>query len=116
MLARHSELDGDHYGLLTPAADALEQRYPLAATLMLRAMIDFSLERARHSRYGHAARHLQTCEYMARLINDFGDHGDHDPTLRNSGSVMAGRAGFGMPDFGATLKTKHCCRQPGSRR
>ncbi len=78
VLARHSELDGDHYGLLTPAADALEQRYPLAATLMLRAMIDFSLERARHSRYGHAARHLQTCEYMARLINDFGGHGDHD--------------------------------------
>ena len=77
VLARHSELDGDHYWLLTPAADALEQRYPLAATLMLRAMIDFSLDRARHSRYGHAARHLQTCEYMARRINDFGDHGDH---------------------------------------
>jgi hypothetical protein len=78
VLARHDELDGDRYWLLTPAADALEQRYPLAATLMLRTMIDFSLDRARHKRYIHAARHLRTCEYLAKRIEDFGDHIDHD--------------------------------------
>jgi len=78
VLARHGELDGDHYRLLTPAADALEQRHPLVATLILRAMIDFSLDRARTKRYGHAARHLQTCESVARRIESFGDHGNHD--------------------------------------
>lgn len=77
VLARHGELDGDHYWLLTPAADAIEQRHPLAATLMLRAMIDLSLDKAKYKRYGHAARHLQTCGYLAKRIDDFGDHDDH---------------------------------------
>lgn len=78
VLARHGELDGDHYWLLTPAAEALEQHHPLAATLMLRSMIDFSLDRARSTRYGHAARHLQTCEYLAKRIESFGDHINHE--------------------------------------
>jgi hypothetical protein len=56
----------------------LEQGHPLAATLMLRAMIDFSLDRARSTRYGHAARHLQTCGYLAKRIEDFGEHLAHD--------------------------------------
>jgi DNA-directed RNA polymerase specialized sigma24 family protein len=37
-------LDGDHYEILTPAADALIGEYPLAATMVLRAMIDFFAE------------------------------------------------------------------------
>lgn len=78
VLVRHGEMDGNHYGLLTPAAEALEQGHPLAATLMLRAMIDFSLDRARSTRYGHAARHLQTCAFLAKRIENFGDHLDHD--------------------------------------
>lgn len=77
IMARTDELDGDHYGLLTPAADALEQRHPLAATLVLRAMIDFSLDAAKYKRYGHAARHLQTCEHLARRIDDLAEHPNH---------------------------------------
>ena len=77
VLARHGELDGNHYGLLTPAADALEQSHPLAATLMLRAMIGYSLDKAKSTRYGHAARHLQTCTYLSKRIDTFGDHVDH---------------------------------------
>ena len=78
ILKKHRELDGDHYGLLTPAADALDQRHPLAATLMLRAMTDFALDKARSKRYGHAARHLKTCEYLSERIDDWGGHPDHD--------------------------------------
>ncbi|RZL21870.1 MAG: hypothetical protein EOP64_08655 [Sphingomonas sp.] len=77
VMARTDELDGDHYGLLTPSADALEQRHPLAATLLLRAMIDRSLDAAKYKRYGHAARHLQTCEHLARRIDDFARHRNH---------------------------------------
>src|SRR5689334_24782756 len=66
--ASAKELDGDHYELLTPAADALAAKYPLAATLLLRAMIDFSLMKSRASRYGHAARHLRECQGLASSI------------------------------------------------
>ena len=78
VLARHAELDGDHYWLLTPAAEALDQGHPLAATLMLRSLIDFALQKARSSRYGYAARHLQSCAHLAKKIEDFGSHADHD--------------------------------------
>ena len=79
VLTRHDELDGNHYWLLlTPGAEALEQRHPLAATLMLRAMISYSLGAGKHKRYGHAARHLQTCEYLAKRIETFDDHPDHE--------------------------------------
>ena len=72
------DLDGDHYGILTPAADALAARHPLAATLVLRAMIDFCLERARSSRYRHAARHLLECSSLASAVTDFGPFETHD--------------------------------------
>ena len=78
ILDRQGELDGDHYWLLTLAADALDQRHPLAATLMLRAMIDFALDKARSKRYAHAARHVQTCEYLSKRIDDWRGHPDHD--------------------------------------
>jgi hypothetical protein len=78
IVERHGELDGDHYWLLTPAADALDQRYPLAATLLLRAMIGFALDKARSKRYRHAARHLQTCEYLAKRVDDWSGHPDHE--------------------------------------
>ena len=44
VLARATELNGDHYEVLSPAADALAAKHPLAATLILRAMIDFALK------------------------------------------------------------------------
>ena len=58
VLQRPQHLDGNRYEVLTPAAEALAGKHPLAATLALRAMIDCALEHARSSRYKHAARHL----------------------------------------------------------
>lgn len=68
---RAAELDGDHYEILAPAADALAAKHPLAATLALRAMIGFTLTKARSSRYRHAARHFMECESLAAAIKDF---------------------------------------------
>ena len=68
MLQRSDELDGDHYEILTPAADALAGKHPLAATVVLRAMIDFSLRNSRSSRYKHAARHLLDCSGLSSTI------------------------------------------------
>ena len=63
VVLRAAQLDGDHYEVLLPAADALTGKDPLAATLLLRAMIDFTLTKARSSRYRHAARHFMECEF-----------------------------------------------------
>ncbi|MDT8855431.1 hypothetical protein RNZ50_10485 [Paracoccaceae bacterium Fryx2] len=68
VLARHAALDGDRYAELSPAAEALADRHPLAATLILRAMIGFALTHARSGRYKHAARHLATCDRLAAMI------------------------------------------------
>ena len=55
---RSAELDGNHYEILSPAADALAAKHPLAATLLLRAMIDFALKENRVKR----ARSTSNCK------------------------------------------------------
>ena len=78
VLRRAGELDGDQYEILPRAADALAAKYPLAATLLLRALIDFTLGKARSSRYKHAARHLEECASLAAAVSDFGAFEPHD--------------------------------------
>jgi hypothetical protein len=51
---------------------------PLAATMVLRAMIDFSLTNNRSTRYKHAARHLLDCAGLSSVIEDFGGLEPHD--------------------------------------
>ena len=75
---RADELDGDHYELLTPAADALRERHPLAAILLWRAMIDFALIEGRASRYGHVACHLNDCDAVAPEVDTFDAFPSHD--------------------------------------
>ncbi len=81
VIAHAPELDGARYEILSPAADALAARHKLAATLVLRAMIDFTLSKARSTRYRHAARHLQDCAGLASAIADFGAFETHDAYL-----------------------------------
>ena len=78
VMQRSDELDGDHYEILTRATDALAGKHPLAATLVLRAMIDFSLRNGRSTRYRHAARHLLDCSGLSSAIEDFGRFEPHD--------------------------------------
>jgi len=48
-----------------PAAEALEDTYPAAATVLYRALIDDILGRARSPAYGHAARYLARLDALA---------------------------------------------------
>ena len=91
---RRDELDGDHYEILTPAADALSGKHPLAATLLLRAMIDFTLSRARSSRYRHAARHLADCQGLAAAITEFGEFETHDAYVSRLRQEHRRKSGF----------------------
>ncbi|MCX7324168.1 MAG: hypothetical protein NTZ14_06975 [Hyphomicrobiales bacterium] len=91
---RASELDGDRYEILSPAAGALAGKHPLAATLVLRAMIDFTLTTARASRYKHAARHLAECGSLAKMIASFGTHESHEAYLARIRRENDRKSGF----------------------
>jgi hypothetical protein len=57
---------GGSTGLLAPAAEALEDVEPRAASVLLyRALIDDILQRARSPAYGHAARYLARLDALA---------------------------------------------------
>ena len=94
VMERADAIDGNIYELLTPAAEALEEKYPLAATILRRAMIDYTLGHARASRYGHAARHLAACARLARRIADFGEVADRRAYLRRLREDHGRKAGF----------------------
>ena len=94
VVARAQNLDGGLYELLTPAADALDAKHPLATTLVRRAMIDFTLSASRASRYRHAARHLAECASLARRIQDFGGALDHSAYLHSLRVAHPRKAAF----------------------
>ncbi len=94
VVTRARELDGDLYELLTPAAEALEAKHPLAATIARRAMIDFTLGASRASRYRHAARHLAECASLAPRIQDFGGEPGHAAYLRELRAAHPRKAAF----------------------
>jgi hypothetical protein len=78
VLRRSSELDGDRPELLEPAARAIEGRHPLAASLLLRAMILDTVRYARTTRYKDAQRQLLEAASLAPAIAAWGDHEDAD--------------------------------------
>jgi len=78
VVKRKAELDGNLYELMTAAAEALAEKHPLAATLVLRSMIDFTLDSGRSSRYKHAARHFAECSALSPHVADFRDAVSHD--------------------------------------
>jgi Family of unknown function (DUF6880) len=94
VIGRVGELNGDHYEILSPAADALAGKHPLAATLVLRTMIDFTLAKARSSRYRHAARHLMECVGLASSIPDFGTFETHDAYAARLKAEHGRKSGF----------------------
>ena len=94
LIDRHDEINGDHYEFLAPAAETLSARHPLAATLALRAMIDFTLTKARSKRYRYAAEHLNTCAQLARDIGGFGAFETHDAYVARLKQEHGRKSGF----------------------
>lgn len=92
-LTRIHDIDGNHYYFLAPAAQKLEGKFPLAATLLRRAMIDFALDTGRSTRYKHAAKHLLECESLAPQIEDFAGfetHGEYVTRLKTKHGRKSG--------------------------
>ena len=91
---RRAEIDGNAYMLLDPGARQLESKYPLAATLLLRAMITDTLEGAKSSRYKHAARHLRECRSLAASIPEHGAFETHETFARQLRAKHGRKASF----------------------
>lgn len=81
-------------GDAAPAAEELSERHPLAATVALRAMIDFTLREARQKRYGYAAQHLATCADLANRIEDFAPLEPHEAYVARLRAANGKKTGF----------------------
>jgi hypothetical protein len=62
---RLAALDGRLYEVLRPAAEALEEKFPEAASLLYRRLIESVLERGSSKQYQYAARDLLSCARLA---------------------------------------------------
>jgi hypothetical protein len=94
VLARASEIDGNLYYLLDPAARLIEGKHPLAATLLRRAMIEDTLDGAKSTRYKHAARHLLECRSLVASIQDFGTFETHEAFVNRLRAKHGRKTGF----------------------
>ena len=75
---RLEDIDGADDEMLAPAADALSADHPLAATMVLRAMIESILGRGWPKYYKRAARCLLDCAGLSSRITDYGVHESHE--------------------------------------
>ena len=91
---RQAEIDGDVYYVLSPAADALEGKYPLAAVLLRRAMIETTLYRAKSKRYKHAARHVLEIESLDAQIVDYSGRETHQAFMHRLRDKHGRKYGF----------------------
>jgi hypothetical protein len=69
VMARRAEWDGRNYEILSDAATALEGEFPLAATVLYRALLGDILGRARSPAYGHGARHLARLAALSAQVD-----------------------------------------------
>jgi hypothetical protein len=80
--AHHLELSGRDYGRLRPAAEALAEKHPAAATLLHRVLAEDVLQRASSRQYQYAARDVLACASLASLLPE-------EPELESHAAFMA---------------------------
>lgn len=91
---RTHELDGNQSEVLIQAAEALRSRYPLAAVLLWRAMIDSILWEGQSTRYAQAADFIMDCAAEDAEIYDYGRFASHDAYLEGLRNQFKHKASF----------------------
>ncbi|UUM21348.1 DUF6880 family protein [Mycoavidus sp. SF9855] len=101
-LTRTSEIDGDACYSLDETAQQLAGSYPLAATLLRRAMIEAILRSAKSKRYRHAVRHLAECQSLDNLISCYEPYVSHQTFVATLRTAHSRKSGFWahMKEFG----------------
>jgi len=82
VMERGPALHGDRPDVLEPAARLLEHRHPLAATVLLRAMVDDVVRFGRADRYADANRWLLEAESLVPGLPDDAAIDDHAAWVR----------------------------------
>lgn len=94
VLARAGEINGADDTLMAEAARRLEGAYPMAATLLLRASIQYVLTYGVATRYAEAARQLLEAESLSAMIGDFGEYPDHQAFVADLRIMHGRKQGF----------------------
>jgi len=88
------DLDGRDYGRLRPAAEALAERYPAAATQLHRALAEDVLQRASSRQYQYAARDVRSCEGLAPVLPNEAGLETHDTFMARLRQEHPRKTGF----------------------
>ena len=91
---RAGEINGADDTLMAEAARRLEGGHPLAATLLLRASIQYVLTYGVATRYAEAARQLLEAESLSVMIGDFGEYPDHAAFVADLRAMHGRKQGF----------------------
>jgi uncharacterized Zn finger protein len=97
---RANDLDGRLYETLRPAAEALEDKFPEAASLLYRRLVESVLDRGSSKQYPYAARDLKACAELAPRLPSPGTIESHAyflARLRNSHGRKYGICGLMEP-------------------
>ena len=79
---------------LRPAAEALAERYPFAATLLHGALTEDVLRRASSRQYQYAARDVRACAGLATLLPQEDGLGTHEAFMARLKREHPRKTGF----------------------
>ena len=91
---RATALDGRLYEALRPAAEALEGKFPEAASLLYRRMVESVLDRGSSKQYPYAARDLKSCTDLAPRLPSPASIESHEDFLARLRSSHGRKYGF----------------------
>jgi hypothetical protein len=94
VMRRVTEMDGNDAVALTFAADRLSSRYPFAALLLHRQIVEASLMSSREQAHAAAALPYLEAESLARHIDDFGRYEPHEAWSKKLSKAYARRTAF----------------------
>lgn len=92
---RKEQLNGAFYYILPDLAKIMEknEKY-LTATVILRALLDSILERAKSKTYSHGIRYLKTLDKLSKKINDWRDISTHSNYVNELRKVHGRKSSF----------------------
>lgn len=91
---RLAALDGRLYEVLRPAAEALEEQFPAAASLLYRRMVESVLDRGASKQYPYAARDFASCTRLAPRLPASETIESHDTFVARLRKVHGRKCGF----------------------
>ena len=94
VIKRPTEMDGNNAEALTFSADRLSSRYPLAALLLHRKIVEASLISSREQAHTAAAMPYLEAESLARHIDDFGVWHSHETWHKKLTKAYGHRTAF----------------------